>query len=100
MSTPHEEKLIKLFKKYEKKSIPGTAYFDALCDFASDCFAMIKKKGETNITVGSLHSYIAAAYRVGFNRANESSLKRIKELEKENLALEEKLEKLKEKLKK
>lgn len=36
--TTHEEHLIELFKKAEKESIPGTEYFEALCEFSKECF--------------------------------------------------------------
>lgn len=65
--TEYQEILENLFAKYEKQVIPGTEYFDALCDFASVCFNMVKEKGDS-LTVGHLHSFIAAAYRVGFDR--------------------------------
>lgn len=73
MVTPHEEMLLRLFKKYEKESIPGTAYFEALANFAKVCFDTINEKGDT-LTVGDLTSFIAAAYHIGFNRGYEAGM--------------------------
>ena len=36
-----KEELIKLFEKYEKETVPGTAYFNALCDFSKNCFDIV-----------------------------------------------------------
>lgn len=83
MATPHEEMLLQLFKQYEKESIPGTAYFEALADFAKVCFDTINEKGDT-LTVGDLTSFIAAAYHIGFNRGYEARInfeQKLKKLE-------------------
>lgn len=64
--TPHEEKLNELFAKYEK-DYPGTAYFEALCDFSRGCFDTVKTQGDS-LQIKDIHSFIAAAYRTGFNR--------------------------------
>lgn len=73
MAAPHEEMLIQLFKKYEKESIPGTSYFEALADFAKVCFDTINEKG-TTLTVGDLTSFIGAAYHIGVNRGYEAQI--------------------------
>lgn len=83
--TPDEEKLTKLFEKYDKESIPGTAYFEALCDFAEDAFDIVKAYGD-NLQVKYIHSFISAAYRVGFDRgykAGREYEQELKKLEKE-----------------
>lgn len=83
---PDEEKLTKLFEKYDKESIPGTAYFEALCDFAEDCFDLVKGYGD-NLQVEYIHSFISAAYRVGFDRGYKAGCEyeqELKKLEKED----------------
>lgn len=71
MNTPHEEKLIKLFEKYEKESIPGTEYFGALCDFSNECFENVMKLGD-KLQVKDIHSFINAAYHVGVTRGYDA----------------------------
>lgn len=79
--TPHEEELIKLFEKYEKESIPGTAHFDALCDFSKNCFDIVKTFGYS-LEVKDIHSFIAAAYRIGFNRGYDAGREYEQDLKK------------------
>lgn len=79
--TPHEEELIKLFEKYEKESIPGTAHFDALCDFSKNCFDIVKAFGYS-LEVKDIHSFIAAAYRIGFNRGYDAGREYEQDLKK------------------
>ncbi len=79
--TTHEEHLIELFEKSEKESIPGTAYFEALTDFAEICFNTAKAEGK-ELTIADIHSYIHAAYRVGFERGYKAGREYEQELKK------------------
>lgn len=81
MATPHEEKLIKLFEKYEKETIPGTEYFESLCEFSKECFDIVKILGNS-LQVKDIHSFIAAAYRVGFNRGYDAGREYEQDLKK------------------
>lgn len=82
--TQHEVTLIKLFEKYDKESIPGTAYFEAVCDYSAECFEHVMKRGD-KLQVKDIHSFISAAYHVGFNRGYDAG----RNLEKECKKLED-----------
>lgn len=82
--TPHELTLTELFEKHDKDSIPGTAHFEALIDFAEICFNTLKAEGK-DFTITELHSFIAAAYHVGFERG----YKAVRDYEQELKKLED-----------
>lgn len=67
-----EEQLNKFFKEEEGNCIHGTEYWGALIKFASDCFNMVKEKGD-QLKICDIHDYISAAYRVGYKRAEEAT---------------------------
>lgn len=73
--------LIELFEKHEKDSIPGTAHFEALIDFAEICFNTPKAEGK-EVTIADIHSYIRAAYRVGFERGYKAGREYQQDLQK------------------
>ena len=84
--TTHEEHLIELFEKSKKESIPGTEYFEALCEFSKECFNTVNLLGD-GVLVKDIHSFISAAYRVGFDRGYKAGCEyeqELKELEKED----------------
>lgn len=76
--TPEETKLIELFKQYENDSIPGTAYFEALTTFAKQCCDNMSY----DPSIAYIHSYIHAAYRVGFDRGYKAGCEYEQELKK------------------
>jgi len=73
--------LVELFDKHEKDSNPGTAHFQALSDFAEICFNTPKAEGK-EVTIADIHSYIRAAYRVGFERGYKVGREYEQELKK------------------
>lgn len=76
--TPCEEKLIKLFEKYDKESIPGTSQLDALTKFAEDCYDDMPYEP----SIAYIYSYISAAYWIGIDRGYKSGRKYEQELKK------------------
>lgn len=79
--TTHEEHLIELFKKAEKESILGTEYFKALCEFSKECYNTVNLLGD-GVLVKDIHSFIAAAYRVGFERGYKAGREYQQDLQK------------------
>lgn len=68
------------FEKYKGKTIPGTEYWDALVDFADDCFKEFTESKDPK--VGILHSFIAAAYHYGREQGEKYKQWLDKEIEK------------------
>lgn len=68
------------FEKYKGKTIPGTEYWEALTDFAEDCFKEFTESKDPK--VGILHSYIAAAYHYGREQGEKYQKWLNKEIEK------------------
>ena len=81
--TPQEIILTKLFEKYEKETIPGTAYFEALTEFAKHCYDSMGR----DPSIAYIHSFINAVYRIGFERGYKAGCdyeQELKKLEKED----------------